>query len=164
MGNVIADAANLGTSRYQSNPAPPPSSTNLQDPYTGSNAGASASTSNNSPLPIKGPYLTFIQANVPAMLDKLRQLNGGAKHPLDNTQLGSIERLGKYVMESNPAAEVDVSDLSVLLHALRTWPKSDIFPCEFAVVIMHTSRILLTKISARLAQSSRFAFWSCCFE
>ncbi|TIB09043.1 hypothetical protein E3P77_02783 [Wallemia ichthyophaga] len=117
-----------GTSRYQSNPAPPPSSTNLQDPYTGSNAGASASTSNNSPLPIKGPYLTFIQANVPAMLDKLRQLNGGAKHPLDNTQLGSIERLGKYVMESNPAAEVDVFDLSVLLHALRTWPKSDIFP------------------------------------
>ncbi|TIA91274.1 hypothetical protein E3P99_01156 [Wallemia hederae] len=112
-----------GTSRYQSGPAPQPSATSYQDPYTGSSAASAPSL-----LPIKGPYLTFVQANVPAMFDKIRQLNEASKAPLEGSQMSSIEKLCKYVAENNTEQDVSGDDLSVLLNTLRSWPKTDIFP------------------------------------
>lgn len=58
-----------GGSRYQSTPSQP-SNNNYQDTYSRSNVSSSSST-----LPIKGPYLTFLQVNIPAMLNKVKQIN-----------------------------------------------------------------------------------------
>lgn len=58
-----------GGSRYQSTPSQP-SNNNYQDTYSRSSLSSSSSS-----LPIKGPYLTFVQVNIPAMLNKVKQIN-----------------------------------------------------------------------------------------
>ena len=47
--------------------------------------------------------------------------------------MNSIEKLCKYVAESSSAQDVSGDDLSVLLNTLRSWSKTDIFPCELSL-------------------------------
>ncbi|TIB97196.1 WD-40 repeat-containing protein [Wallemia mellicola] len=112
-----------GASRYQSTPAALSSDNAYKDPWTGSTPVSASSV-----LPIKGPYLTFTQANVTAMLEKIHQLNGVVKTPLSGDELESIERLSKFVAESNPSRDVADTDVKVLLSALTSWPRAEIFP------------------------------------
>ncbi|KAI8099820.1 phospholipase A-2-activating protein [Halteromyces radiatus] len=117
-----------------------PSVGSFIDPFT----GASGYHGSNTPTPTTTParsqvprksilpvqtYLSLKQANVDAVVNKLRSLNNEiAQDKLDESELASLERLVQYLKNPNSTSSVGEDGLFTIVKICQHWPIKDRFP------------------------------------
>ncbi|EKM82501.1 hypothetical protein AGABI1DRAFT_34287 [Agaricus bisporus var. burnettii JB137-S8] len=144
-----------GASRYRSTgstsaPAPPSG-----DPFTGASrynpSAAASSTSNNvvNLLPMKNS-LSFKQANVPAMQQKLFQFNDTLKNTaataglaITGDRMSIVNDIFEFLSSVNavpsqrPSQALTSNHIEIVIQLLQSWPSSQVFP------VIDLSRLLV---------------------
>ncbi|KAF4576303.1 hypothetical protein EYR36_004280 [Pleurotus pulmonarius] len=138
-----------GASRYTGAPASTPSSTpstNYMDPFTGasrySGAPAPAPVAPATPAILPVPKaITFKQANVGAMQNKVQQFDDDLKNEISTSSLAmypeeatALEEIFSYLTPllsthpKRPAAPLSERHVDAIVQILRRWPISQRFP------------------------------------
>ncbi|OAX34542.1 phospholipase A-2-activating protein [Rhizopogon vinicolor AM-OR11-026] len=168
-----------GASRYQasaSSAAPAPSS-DYMDPFTGANrySGTPAPTPAQPSAPKIIPYANFVsfkQANVQAMQNKLYQFNEALGNEIstsslamDREELVVIEEAFTYLSQvtsstsRNAPAQLGSSHVDIIVQILDRWPSSQRFP------VMDLSRLVVAYCAdACVPPGRREQFFACLFK